>query len=602
MALERLLLRGTFVLQSGLHVGSGGADASVDSPLQRDSEGRVAVSAVSLANALKAPLVALGQIGYAPCSDAAIRSLFGYVPDSEDGGAVAARLHLRPAIADEAPADPRPLVGMDRRRRAAAPRVYASYETVPPGVRLGFTGWVEDPNVSDWDLLQIALQMNALFGWKRGGKSASGLGRMTLAGLERADVCVATQDELRQLCCSSGRDESSEPVGRWFSYADCKDLWRAADEVRSTRELRVSACASEMLLPQACIVELDLAPVAPLLIGTGDPSEPAHPEEPGDVDRQDLTSDAEPQEMSQGASRQEQVSDAEFMATWRLNGTAKWVRDWRYAPATSIKGVLRTRAERIIRELSRSRRGAGIYQSHPGACAITDADRGSPLQSCTHRFRGVDWDRYEGKRSDAVYRASCLACRLFGNGALRGRLEVSEFHLSDQVAVARDPIADHVAIDRFTGGAADKRKFDDRPLRPGGETVFSGRLTLRSFEGWQFGLLWHLLKDLCCEDLRFGAKTASGYGRMRGRIRAISFVTVAGSGLHRRLAAAGLNPVQCPGLPLWKTVVDVLDGDVLRLAETPFARIAAEGVKDLLERADANGWPDEFPASTREAT
>jgi len=597
MPIERFLFRGTLVLQSGLHVGSGGTDASVDAPLQRDSEGRVSLSAVSLANALKTPLVDLGQVGYAPCSEDAIHSLFGHVPGSGSEGAAAARLHLRPAVADEAPADPRPLVGMDRRRRAAAQKVYASYEVVPPRTRLSFQGWVEDPKAGDIRLLRLALEVHALLGWRRGGKSTSGLGSMALDDLEWAEVRVATPDELSALCRSNGREGSGEPIGRWFSYADEQCLWRPepAERLDAVEALHVDASCSEMQLPQTCTVELELVPVDPLLIGTGDPSEPAHVEKSYDAAPQEQAPGVGPTKKSKDISRQEQTSDAEFMATWRLSQTGEWERDWRYAPGTSIKGVLRSRAERIIRELSRVRRGADTYGHHAGACAITDADVGSALQSCTHRFRDVDWNGYRGERFDAIYRASCLACRLFGNGALRGRLQVSEFHLSDYVAVARDRVADHVAIDRFTGGAADKRKFDDRPLRPGDESVLNGRLVLRSFEGWQLGLLWQVLKDLCSEDLRFGAKTASGYGRMKGRVRTITFVTVAGSELHRELEAAGLGPTPCQGLPFWETAVDVPDGDVLRLAEKPLAALATRAVSGLLREVDESTWPDEFP-------
>jgi len=52
----------------------------------------------------------------------------------------------------------------------------------------------------------------------------------------------------------------------------------------------------------------------------------------------------------------------------------------------------------------------------------------------------------------------CLICKLFGSEYEAGRLRFEDLHFNTQPGTK---IFDHVAIDRFTGGAVEKKKFDD---------------------------------------------------------------------------------------------------------------------------------------------
>lgn len=157
-------------------------------------------------------------------------------------------------------------------------------------------------------------------------------------------------------------------------------------------------------------------------------------------------------------------------------------------PASSLRGALRHRAEKILRTL-------GIEVCRPespeGACpALT--------------------------REDAVP-GLCAACRLFGAPGWGTLLAVPDFHPAEGVAPERLEI-DHVAIDRFTGGVSGSLKFSTEAF---GGVVLEGTLRLdlaRKIEPWMEGLLALVLRDLLEGDLALGFGAAKGYGECRAEI------------------------------------------------------------------------------------
>jgi CRISPR/Cas system CSM-associated protein Csm3 (group 7 of RAMP superfamily) len=162
-----------------------------------------------------------------------------------------------------------------------------------------------------------------------------------------------------------------------------------------------------------------------------------------------------------------------------------------YLPASSLRGALRSQAERILRTL------AG------------DAAACSPDKPCK---AAEDLDNV---------RARCPACRVFGLSGWRAPLGVSDFVAVSSRAEMAEVTQDFLAIDRFTGGGANHLKFDARAAeRP----VLAGRLSLdpqaldrASAWPWALGLLALVLRDLAQGDVRFGFGAAKGYGGCRVR-------------------------------------------------------------------------------------
>jgi CRISPR/Cas system CSM-associated protein Csm3 (group 7 of RAMP superfamily) len=132
---------------------------------------------------------------------------------------------------------------------------------------------------------------------------------------------------------------------------------------------------------------------------------------------------------------------------------------------TSLAGVLRHRAERIVKTL----------------------DSCSPIVE--HLFGFVN-----GKQAKA------------------SRLVVHE----KTIEKAADLVQTRIAIDRFTGGAYHGALFQEQPVFGGDETCVAIELELRQPKDCEIGLLLLLIKDLWTSDLPVGGESSIGRGRLKG--------------------------------------------------------------------------------------
>lgn len=145
------------------------------------------------------------------------------------------------------------------------------------------------------------------------------------------------------------------------------------------------------------------------------------------------------------------------------NGEAKPV-----LPGTSLAGVLRHRAERILSTL------------------------GQDLDCVKRIFGSVSDDAKTAESS---------------------RLIVYESVIED----SDDLVQTRIAIDRFTGGAYHGALLDEQPVWGDKETNIQLRLVLRKPEDYEIGLILLLLKDLWTSDLPVGGGINIGRGRLKGK-------------------------------------------------------------------------------------
>jgi CRISPR-associated protein Csm3 len=162
-------------------------------------------------------------------------------------------------------------------------------------------------------------------------------------------------------------------------------------------------------------------------------------------------------------------------------------------PGSSLKGVLRSSAERFLRAHHKDL-----------ACDIL-------ADSCVARLKKKDKNR---KEEDLKPDESCWVCRLFGNTAYGGRVFVGDLAADDALTIVRDG----VAISRETLAQDSKRraKFDYEVAAPG--TVFKGTIRIDDPEPGDEGLVLALL-DLMNHDLmRVGGGTTRGLGMVESRV------------------------------------------------------------------------------------
>ncbi|MCK6622769.1 MAG: CRISPR-associated RAMP protein [Calditrichaceae bacterium] len=177
-----------------------------------------------------------------------------------------------------------------------------------------------------------------------------------------------------------------------------------------------------------------------------------------------------------------------------------------YLPGSSLKGTIRSHAERIARTLNES-----------AACNPLGGRR-DKLRSCGSALDVMNRDKKETElTTPLVYQHSCPICRLFGNTWIMGRLATEDAYVMGDAPALQH--RDGVGIDRFTGGASRGAKFELEVIT-GGE--FKTALHLQNFELWQLGLLGFVLQDLREGLVRMGSGKSRGLGKVVAQIDKIT--------------------------------------------------------------------------------
>jgi CRISPR/Cas system CSM-associated protein Csm3 (group 7 of RAMP superfamily) len=151
-------------------------------------------------------------------------------------------------------------------------------------------------------------------------------------------------------------------------------------------------------------------------------------------------------------------------------------------PASSMRGAFRSQAERIARTL----------------------------------------DSNAGGEPSAKPKSNGIIERAYGYSGQRARIEFSDF-LSGPVDERELRVREFVAIDRFTGGAADQLKFNAKVFEPPHGAILSGSITLEvdKLKLEDLGLFALTLRDLCEGDIAFGKGAARGWGACTAQITEI---------------------------------------------------------------------------------
>lgn len=180
-----------------------------------------------------------------------------------------------------------------------------------------------------------------------------------------------------------------------------------------------------------------------------------------------------------------------------------WVKVYRngrpevYLPGSSLKGTIRSHAERIARTIKPN--AACDPFSRQGELAAC----GNVLDDLKRSKRGND------PTTPEVYKNSCLACRLFGNTWILGRFATEDAYVEGELPQIQQ--RDGVGIDRFTGGASRGAKFELEVITGG---VFKTTLHLQNFELWQLGLIGFVLQDMKDGLVRMGSGKSRGLGKI----------------------------------------------------------------------------------------
>lgn len=218
-------------------------------------------------------------------------------------------------------------------------------------------------------------------------------------------------------------------------------------------------------------IDLRIAPVTPLLIKAGDKGAAMlHPERP----------------------------DLMFVRT----GSRE--RETVYIPGASLKGVVRSAAERILRTVGLE---ACDPLDHRTPCHGTASKLGDDIARDRNAAAGGPHPQA------AVYKMVCHACRTFGSQALASRVSFADAYppADERARTNATERRNGVSIDRQTGGPGSGKLFEMELVTDG---AFETAIHLTNIELWQIGLVGLVLRDIEAGFVRFGSSKSRGLGHV----------------------------------------------------------------------------------------
>lgn len=160
-----------------------------------------------------------------------------------------------------------------------------------------------------------------------------------------------------------------------------------------------------------------------------------------------------------------------------------------------------------------------------------------------------------GEIRAAKQRASEALQNMFGNHRQKAALAISDARWLSSEAREQTNWRSFVAVDRFTGGAADQKLYD--ALMANACTLRLRVTQLRPLAAWERGLLLHVLRDAMDGDLALGWGKSKGLGRFE--------VVCAKSGTTKLTSTSELR-THAQSSPERRAELEAFDANVAELA------------------------------------
>lgn len=191
-----------------------------------------------------------------------------------------------------------------------------------------------------------------------------------------------------------------------------------------------------------------------------------------------------------------------------------------YIPGSSIKGVMRSEIEKILRTLDLQK--ISLNGLRLWACDILDeGERCIPPRKGLNPQRKsreeleeecrTSWGVDEEKLTEKILGNSCTACKLFGSTEIASRIYVKDAFLNGDFI--RTEIRDGIAIDRDTGTVRERAKFDYEIVPVG--TKFKLEIIIENVEEWEVGLFGLFFKLWEKGEVAIGGRVSAGLGWSR---------------------------------------------------------------------------------------
>lgn len=557
---------GDILLESPLHIGSGEAGEHIDCPVQRDSDGIPIIPGTSLCGLMASIARDCLRFAGTPADkledEPVFRFLFGSARETEGGQE--SRLVVLDAAQNnrEATTFIQDRTSIDRERGSAEENHLFNDELIPTETQFCFRCEFREkiPLESSDSAVNINAEALKLLkniiglmsdGWYAlGGKGGTGRGQFKIDNLAFFIFDRNDPDNVLEFALNG--------------YNGLKKRQQPVSDLKTDR----------IYTPEVLVIEGTLSPLEPILVKAGYSSETVTPEGHRTASLETMAG------LGQPVIKEISV-DAAFCKDHRLLP---------FVPGSSIRGSVRSYGERMVRSIIYEKckgegvddEGAEFVSNHAAWDVKTAKDMGD-------RIIKENLGNFED-----INNRTCIVSRLFGFTALGGRLSFSDaFPIASEEFKKGLKLLDHVAIDRFTGGAARGKKFNAVPFFPSypvgtfpGDKGFPDergdmkfRVILRDFEKWHLGFLLLLINDLFHGRIKLGYGTRKGFGRIK--LMADSIVLSGLTSDRGVLKGLADNPENSTGgsLQILKTIKSCESFWVAK--EDPFYHIAGEAVKEF---------------------
>jgi CRISPR/Cas system CSM-associated protein Csm3 (group 7 of RAMP superfamily) len=421
---SKTVIQGKLLVVRSLHVGGFGTSSNVDLPLAINGKGHVYIPGTSLAGALR------GWMRYV-CEEQVVNNLWGFQADKPDLQPTQKQKgHASRIIVEDAEVtlpngksmtrrdtEIRSGVGIDRHRGAAAENYLYNRGVIPRNATLDFQLSIEIPEGENSKVFQDSLDQMLLAltaeEIRIGAAKSRGLGRVKLIGNQSTPSTPKNSLPAAQTFKLNSRDGLlSFLAHRAMPISNLPDWQKPIDS---------------LTLPQL-VVKLDWQPIGPLMV------------------KSELT--------------------GELIDVLPLMSSVNGDRLAFLLPGSSIKGALRTQAERIVRTVMRSHpldsddlkeqiKGLPLIDILFGCSSDSDSEPALQKEKKSKWAKGLGALLIEDCFSEPIHPANTLQ-RL-------SQIPKDDPEALDKVlretALTNEKqetqVAYHVAIDRWTGGAAD---------------------------------------------------------------------------------------------------------------------------------------------------
>lgn len=171
-------------------------------------------------------------------------------------------------------------------------------------------------------------------------------------------------------------------------------------------------------------------------------------------------------------------------------------------PGSSLKGVLRSTVERILKNDG--------FKGQWEVCDIFNNDK----NVCNSNV-SIEQLKNESKNDEEfaqkIYDNCCDVCKLFGGHNFAGKLQIKDLNLCEN-EILRFGRRDGVGIDRDTGASKDKAKYDYEIVEAGSK--FDFYMIADNLEKKQEKLLDLIIRLLEDGEISVGGKTSRGLGQI----------------------------------------------------------------------------------------